>query len=72
MSCALISVIPRPVSSAKISHEKFHGGTFGPEQGVLAPLAYLLGMVLVCRTHSWEELRAWREQLVSDMLNSER
>jgi hypothetical protein len=33
MSCAVFNVIPRPAKS----FEKLHGGTFGPEQGVLAP-----------------------------------
>ena len=64
MSCAAVSVLPRPVSSAKMSYEKFHGGTFGPEQGVLAPLAYILGMVMVIWLYGWEELGAWRERLV--------
>jgi len=71
MSCALVSVIPRPVSSTKISYENFHGGTFGPEQGVLAPLAYLLGMVLVVLAYGWEELRAWKEHLVIELSNSQ-
>mmetsp|Transcript_39069 Transcript_39069/g.71595 ORF Transcript_39069/g.71595 Transcript_39069/m.71595 type:complete len:176 (+) Transcript_39069:103-630(+) len=64
MSCAAVSVLPKPVSSAKMSYEKFHGGTFGPEQGVLAPLAYILGMVMVIWLYGWEELGAWRERLV--------
>lgn len=63
MSCALVSVIPRPVS-AKTSYEKFHGGTFGPEQGVLAPLAYSLGILMVVWIYGWEEAGDWREQLM--------
>ena len=46
MSCALVSVVPRPALPGKASYVKYHGGTFGPEMGVLAPLAYyVLGTV---------------------------
>lgn len=58
MSCAGISVLPKP------SYEKFHGGTFGPEQGVLAPLAYTLGMALVIWVYGWEELWSWRDRII--------
>ena len=40
MSCALINVIPNP------TYEKFHGGTNGPEQGKLVPLAYIISMII--------------------------
>eukprot|EP00584_Thalassiosira_punctigera_P010994 CAMPEP_0172546576 /NCGR_PEP_ID=MMETSP1067-20121228/16311_1 /TAXON_ID=265564 ORGANISM="Thalassiosira punctigera, Strain Tpunct2005C2" /NCGR_SAMPLE_ID=MMETSP1067 /ASSEMBLY_ACC=CAM_ASM_000444 /LENGTH=459 /DNA_ID=CAMNT_0013333535 /DNA_START=123 /DNA_END=1499 /DNA_ORIENTATION=- len=59
MSCAVVNVIPRPASSAKVSYEKYHGGTFGPEQGVLAPLAYTMGMVMVIAVYGWEQLGTW-------------
>ena len=42
MSCALISVIPNP----KKSYKKYHGGTNGPEQGKLCPLAYIISMII--------------------------
>ena len=59
MSCACIEVIPRPNS------ETLHGGTFGPEQGVLAPLAYILGIVLVICVHGFDALNKWGDELVS-------
>ena len=43
MSCAVVSVVPRPALPGKASYVKYHGGTFGPEMGVLAPLAYAMG-----------------------------
>mmetsp|Transcript_11487 Transcript_11487/g.24510 ORF Transcript_11487/g.24510 Transcript_11487/m.24510 type:complete len:394 (-) Transcript_11487:167-1348(-) len=78
MSCKVVSVIPRPIAVSssslpssldekekkRISYEKYHGGTFGPEQGVLAPLAYLLGMVMVVWLYGWEHFVEWRERLV--------
>jgi len=42
MSCALISVIPNPNKVYK----KYHGGTNGPEQGKLCPLAYIISMII--------------------------
>ena len=39
ISATLLSVAPHP------SKAHLHGGTFGPEGGPLAPVAYLLGMV---------------------------
>jgi hypothetical protein len=69
MSCAVVSVLPRPASSQKSSYEKYHGGTFGPEQGFLAPLAYMLGMVMIIRIYGWEELGVWKESLVVDSSN---
>ena len=59
MSCACIEVIPRPNS------ETLHGGTFGPEQGVLAPLAYILGILLVICVYGFDALNEWRDELVS-------
>ena len=61
ISCKVVSVIPKP------NFEKYHGGTFGPEQGVLAPLAYLLGMWMVVWLHGWDELALWRESLVESL-----
>jgi len=67
MSCAVVSVVPRPDSS----YEKYHGGTFGPEQGVLAPLAYILGMLMVIAVYGWDDLEMWREQLVTNLAESQ-
>jgi hypothetical protein len=72
MSCAVVSVLPRPASSLKSSYEKYHGGTFGPEQGFLAILAYILGMVMIIKIYGWEELGVWKERLVLDSSNSRR
>ncbi|KAL7533805.1 hypothetical protein ACHAXR_005456 [Thalassiosira sp. AJA248-18] len=58
ISCSVVSVLPRP------AYDKFHGGTFGPEQGVLAPLAYILGMAMVIILYGWDDLVAWKEHLV--------
>jgi len=41
ISCAAVAVLPHP------RKRRFHGGTFGPEGGVLAPLAYAVGLVLL-------------------------
>ena len=60
MSCAIINIVPKPMKS----YEKYHGGTNGPEQGVLAPLAYIIGMMMVCAVYGSEKLDAWRDQLV--------
>lgn len=68
MSCKVVHVVPMP----KKSHEKLHGGTFGPEQGVLAPFAYTLGMMLVVGVYGWEDLFVWKERLVLDFSRSER
>lgn len=59
MSCAVFHVIPRPASNGK-SYEKLHGGVFGPEQGVLAPLAYLLGMCIVNCKYGMDGFRSFR------------
>ena len=42
MSCALITVVPNPNKS----YLKYHGGTNGPEQGKLCPLAYIISMII--------------------------
>ena len=60
MSCAIINIVPKPMKS----YEKYHGGKNGPEQGVLAPLAYVVGMMMVCAVYGSEKLDAWRDQLV--------
>jgi len=62
MSCTAITSLPRPDRS----YIKYHGGTFGPEQGVLAPVAYTLGMILVVYVYGWDELYAWRQRLIGD------
>lgn len=67
MSCALISVLPRPSSSYVI----YHGGMFGPEQGILAPMAYVLGMGMVFWVYGWGDFDRWRERLLMDMTNSQ-
>lgn len=72
MSCAVFSVLPRPALSEKKSYEKYHGGKFGQEQGVLAPLAYILGMGMVIWLYGWEELGIWRDRLVIDFSNFQR
>lgn len=72
MSCAVISTIPRPALSPDTSYAKFHGGTFGPEQGVLAPAAYILGMAIVVWFYGWEELGVWRERLVTELSSPQR
>eukprot|EP00574_Skeletonema_japonicum_P003370 CAMPEP_0201726234 /NCGR_PEP_ID=MMETSP0593-20130828/9335_1 /ASSEMBLY_ACC=CAM_ASM_000672 /TAXON_ID=267983 /ORGANISM="Skeletonema japonicum, Strain CCMP2506" /LENGTH=474 /DNA_ID=CAMNT_0048217705 /DNA_START=62 /DNA_END=1483 /DNA_ORIENTATION=+ len=59
MSCACIDVIPRPKLSDKKCYETYHGGTFGPEQGVLAPLAYLIGILLVVFVYGFDGMRVW-------------
>lgn len=41
MSSKLICVVPHPEKA------RLHGGTFGPEQSVLAPAAYLLGCAML-------------------------
>ena len=56
MSCAVFNVIPRPAPS----YEKFHGGSFGPEQGVLAPLAYVMGMCMVSYIYGLDALMEFR------------
>jgi hypothetical protein len=52
-----------------VSCESLHGGTFGPELGVLAPFAYVLGMVMVIYVYGWEGLREWREELIKVMVD---
>ena len=39
MSAKLVSIIPHP------HKQHLHGGKFGPEQSLLAPLAYILGCI---------------------------
>ena len=68
MSCAVVNVVPHPDSS----YVKYHGGVFGPEQGVLAPMAYILGMILVIWVYGLEEMIAWRAYLVTDLTNLQR
>ena len=63
MSCKVFNVIPRP----KATYEKFHGGTFGPELGVLAPLAYVVGMILVLSLYGFNGLESWRDHLVAGL-----
>ncbi|KAL7550287.1 hypothetical protein ACHAWF_013530 [Thalassiosira exigua] len=58
MSCAVVCVLPRP------GYEKYHGGTFGPEQGLLAPLAYILGVAMAIWLYGGEELQTWIDRLV--------
>ena len=65
MSCACINVVPRPRSSNKKCFERCHGGTFGPEQGVLAPLAYIMGILMVIFVYGFYEMIVWRDGLVS-------
>ena len=64
MSCACIDVIPRPKVDKK-SFETYHGGTFGPEQGVLAPLAYIIGIMLVVLVYGFDGMKTWRDGLIS-------
>jgi hypothetical protein len=68
MSCAVVSVVPKPTVRG-VSCESLHGGTFGPELGVLAPFAYVLGMVMVIYVYGWEGLREWREELIKVMVD---
>eukprot|EP00984_Skeletonema_dohrnii_P010990 scaffold4346_cov155-Skeletonema_dohrnii-CCMP3373.AAC.1 len=70
MSCACTDVIPRPKSSHKKCFESYHGGTFGPEQGVLAPLAYVIGIILVICVCGFDEMIVWRDGLVSSHTDS--
>jgi len=67
MSCAFVDVVPRPNSShhEKKSFERYHGGTFGPEQGVLAPLAYIMGILMVICIYGLDDMIPWRDGLVS-------
>lgn len=60
-SCACIDVVPCP----KASYKHLHGGTFGPEQGVLAPLAYVLGILLVIHIYGYDGMIVWRDRMVS-------
>jgi hypothetical protein len=53
MSCSVFNVVPRP------GYEKYHGGTFGPEQGVLAPVAYLVGMCIVLYFYGWDAMLSY-------------
>jgi hypothetical protein len=70
MSCACTDVIPRPQSPHKKCVENYHGGTFGPEQGVLAPLAYVIGIILVICVCGCDEMIVWRDGLVSSHTDS--
>jgi hypothetical protein len=64
MSCAVVSIVPRPDLSV------YHGGTFGPEQGILAPFAYVLGMMMVIQIYGWEDFGLWIERLIVDSSNN--
>jgi len=64
MSCACIEVVPRPMSSKEKSFDMYHGGTFGPEQGVLAPLAYIMGILMVICVYGFDGMITWRDSLV--------
>jgi len=64
MSCALIAIVPKPDTS----YVKYHGGTNGPEQGMLAPIAYIMGMILVTWIYGSQELGAWKARLVTDAI----
>lgn len=72
MSCAAINVVPRPLISTPDSkndmkktmnthksYDKLHGGTFGPEQGPIAPIAYLMGMCVVGYIYGLDGLLAF-------------
>ena len=48
ISATVLSFAPDP------RKPRMHGGTFGPEQGVLSPLAYLLSAVMVCTLYGAE------------------
>jgi hypothetical protein len=68
MSCAVVSVLPRPSKKSDnwdVSY--YHGGMFGPEQGILAPMAYILGMGLVYWIYGWNDVDRWRERLLMDL-----
>ena len=60
MSCAVFDVIPKPGKS----FERLHGGQFGPEQGVLAPLAYGIGVVLVVLAYGSQGMLEYRNQIL--------
>ncbi|KAL7517817.1 hypothetical protein ACHAWX_002706 [Stephanocyclus meneghinianus] len=66
MSCAVVNVVPRPGSKGT-SYDKYHGGVFGPEQGVLAPLAYVMGMCMMMYIYGVDGLLDYRERLVLQM-----
>ncbi len=64
MSCAVVCVLPRPFRKRENRYVTcYHGGTFGPEQGILAPMAYMLGMGLVYSIFGLEDFDRWKEQL---------
>lgn len=58
LSCACIDLVPQPSKC----FEKFHGGTFGPEQGVLAPMAYILGILMVTYIYGYEGMISWKDR----------
>jgi hypothetical protein len=64
MSCCVFDVVPKPCSKDK-SFKSLHGGTFGSEQGVLAPLAYVLGLCMVIYIYGFDGLWSYRESLAS-------
>lgn len=72
MSCAVVSVIPRPFRKDRnVNVANYHGGTFGPEQGILAPMAYMLGMGLVYFFKGSGEFEVWRGKFMNaDFSNS--
>ena len=63
MSCVVVCVLPRPIRKSENRVKNYHGGTFGPEQGILAPVAYLFGMGLVYLMFGSEDFYRWKEQL---------
>ena len=47
ISATLLAVAPHPNKAA------LHGGEFGPEASPLAPLAYLVGVVVTLTLYGW-------------------
>ncbi|KAL3777676.1 hypothetical protein HJC23_007652 [Cyclotella cryptica] len=62
MSCAVLNVVPRPCWNGN-SYERYHGGMFGPEQGVLAPLAYVMGTCMMIYMYGLDGLWDYRDGL---------
>jgi len=52
MSSKIVCVVPHPDKA------HLHGGTFGPEQSVLAPAAYLLGCVMLVMFYGLDAVRS--------------
>lgn len=57
MSAKYVSVVPHPLKA------KLHGGEFGPENGPLAPLAYLLGFAMLVSFYGGSRLEVWQAQM---------